>query len=86
MLFKTAFFVFSTDESNFLIYKKAIIAIARMMLVSIYHMILTGEEFQPTDYESLMNPKSNTDQSLTVEKALNFLKRSGIDISSILVN
>ena len=40
-----------------------------MMLVSIYHMILTGEEFQPTDYESLMNPKSNIDQSLTVEKA-----------------
>ena len=24
MLFKTAFFVFSTDESNFLIYKKAL--------------------------------------------------------------
>ena len=67
-------------------HKKAIIAIARMMLVSIYHMILTGEEFQPTDYESLMNPKSNTDQSLTVEKALNFLKQSGIDISSIPVN
>ena len=67
-------------------HKKAIIAIARMMLVSIYHMILTGEEFQPTDYESLMNPKSNTDQSLTIEKALNFLKQSGIDISSIPVN
>ena len=29
-----------------------------MMLVSIYHMILTGEEFQPTDHESLMSPKS----------------------------
>ena len=57
-----------------------------MMLVSIYHMILTGEEFQPTDYESLMDPKSNTDQSLTVGKALNFLKQSGIDISSIPVN
>ena len=67
-------------------HKKAIIAIARMMLVSIYHMILTGEEFQPTDHESLMSPKSNTDQSLTVEKALNFLKRSGIDISSIPIN
>ena len=49
-------------------YKKAIIAIARMMLVSIYHMILTGEEFQPTDYESFMNPKSNDTQSLIVEK------------------
>ena len=49
-------------------------------------MILTGEEFQPTDYESLMNPKSNDTQSLTVEKALNFLKQSGIDISSLKVN
>lgn len=57
-----------------------------MILVSIYHMILTGEEFQPTNYESLMNPKSNTDQSLTVEKALNFLKQIGIDISSIPAN
>ncbi|MDM8158092.1 hypothetical protein QUV96_10675, partial [Amedibacillus dolichus] len=67
-------------------HKKAIIAIARMMLVSIYHMILTGEEFNPSDYESFMDPKPNVDRSLTVEKALNFLKRSGIDISSILVN
>ena len=67
-------------------HKKAIIAIARMMLVSIYHMILTGEEFNPSDYESFMDPKPNVDRSLTVEKALNFLKRSGIDISSIPIN
>ena len=57
-----------------------------MMLVSIYHMILTGEEFNPCDYESLMNPKANGNQSLTVEKALEFLKQSGVDISSIQVN
>lgn len=57
-----------------------------MMLVSIYHMILTGEVFQPTDYESFMNPRSDTKQSLTVEEALNFLKQSGIDISSIQIN
>lgn len=67
-------------------HKKDIIAIARMMLVSIYHMILTGEVFQPTDYESFMNPRSDTKQSLTVEEALNFLKQSGIDISSIQIN
>ena len=36
--------------------KKSIIAIARMMLVSIYHMILT-ETFNPSDYESFKNPK-----------------------------
>lgn len=57
-----------------------------MMLVSTYHMILTGEEFHPTDYESFMNPQSDTNQSLTLEKALNFLKQSGYDISSIQVN
>ena len=67
-------------------HKKAIIAIARMILISIYHMILTGEEFHPTDYDSFMNPQSVTNQSLTVEKALSFLKESGIDISSIQVN
>lgn len=67
-------------------HKKAIIAIARMMLVSIYHMILTGEEFNPCDYESFMNPKANDSHSLTVEKTLNFLKQSGIDIFSISVN
>ena len=57
-----------------------------MMLVSIYHMILTGEEFNPCDYESFMDPKPNVNPSLTVEKALNFLKQSGIDISSIPIN
>ena len=54
--------------------------------VSIYHMILTGEEFNPCDHESFMDPKPNANPSLTVEKALNFLKQSGIDISSIPVN
>lgn len=67
-------------------HKKAIIAIARMMLVNIYHMIRTGEGFHPTDYETLLNPKSITNQSLTVEKALSFLKQSRIDISSIQIN
>lgn len=37
-------------------HKKAIIAIARMMLVSIYHMILTGEIFNPSDYQSFKAP------------------------------
>lgn len=67
-------------------HKKAIIAIARIMLVSVYHMILTGEEFNPCDYKSFMKPKANGNKSLTVEKALEFLKQSGVDISSIQVN
>ena len=65
-------------------HKKAIIAIARMMLVSIYHMILTGEKFNPSDYESFKNPKSQREKNnYTVETALDFLKSQGFDVSLI---
>lgn len=37
-------------------HKKAIIAIARMILVCIYHMLLTGETFKPYDFDELSNP------------------------------
>lgn len=65
-------------------HKKAIIAIARKMLVSIYHMILTGEEFSPSDYESFQNPKKEKSKNnYTVETALEFLKAQGFDVSFI---
>ncbi|MFR4836235.1 MAG: IS110 family transposase [Catenibacterium sp.] len=65
-------------------HKKAIIAIARMMLVSIYHMILTGETFNPSDYESFKNPKPPIKQQvLTEESAIEFLKKSGFDVSKL---
>ena len=65
-------------------HKKAIIAIARMMLVSIYHMILTGETFNPSDYESFRNPKPPIKQQvLTEESAIEFLKKSGFDVSKL---
>lgn len=65
-------------------HKKAIIAIARMMLVSIYHMILTGEKFNPSDYESFKNPKPQKEKNnYTVETALDFLKSQGFDVSTI---
>ena len=35
--------------------KKAIIAIARMLLVSIYHIIETGEVFNPSDHDAVVN-------------------------------
>lgn len=35
-------------------HKKAIIAIARMMVVCIYHMVSEKKPFCPTDYEELM--------------------------------
>ena len=65
-------------------HKKAIIAIARMMLVSIYHMILTGETFNPSDYESFRNPNPPIKQQvLTEESAIEFLKKSGFDVSKL---
>lgn len=65
-------------------HKKAIIAIARMMLVSIYHMILTGETFNPSDYESFRNPKPPIKQQvLTEESVIEFLKKSGFDVSKL---
>ena len=65
-------------------HKKAIIAIARMMLVSIYHMILTRETFNPSDYESFKNPKPPIKQQvLTEEAAIEFLKKSGFDVSRL---
>lgn len=64
-------------------HKKAIIAIARMLLVSIYHMLLTGEVFNPSDIESFKNPKPIQPKYLTADIALQFLQQSGYDISSI---
>lgn len=66
-------------------HKKAIIAIARMLLVSIYHMLLTGEDFNPSDIESFKNPKPNQSVKLTADIALQFLEQSGYDISSIQI-
>ena len=64
-------------------HKKAIIAIASMMLVAIYHILLTGETFNPSDIEEIHNPKTSKNKTLTIESALTFLKEQGLDISSI---
>ena len=65
-------------------HKKAIIAIARMMLICICHMILTGESFRPSDYDELMNPKPRKPRELIIESAVDFLKSSGADIDAII--
>lgn len=62
-------------------HKKAIIAIARMMLVSIYHMILTGETFNPSDYKSFKNPRPKNNDKLTVEIATQFLKNLRYEVN-----
>ena len=65
-------------------HKKAIIAIARMILVCIYHMLLTGESFHPCDYDELMNPKVSTSTvKFTDVEAIEHLRLSGYDVSSL---
>lgn len=67
-------------------HKKAIIAIARMMLVCMYHMISNGEKFNPCDYEELVNPKPIEPKVvLTMETALSFIASQGIDISVLKI-
>jgi len=63
-------------------HKKAIIAIARMMLVCIYHMLAEGTEFNPSDYAELMNPHLRQEKVvLNLEIALGYIQSLGIDTS-----
>lgn len=61
-------------------HKKAIIAIARMMLIAIYHIIKDNTEFKPVDYDEIVNPKpKNSTPKMTVENVLRFLQEQGAD-------
>jgi transposase len=64
-------------------HKKAIIAVARMMLTCMYHMIQTGEVFNPSDYEELKNPHPRK-QVLSEESALAYLAAQGYDTSLLV--
>lgn len=57
--------------------KKAIIAIARMMLTSIYHMLSNNEDFHPDDYEATVNPPKQKPVILTLDNTLQFLREQG---------
>ena len=59
-------------------HKKAIIAIARKMLVSIYYMIRDDKDFLPIDYEQTVTQKQNSNE-LDLEKVIAFLGEQGID-------
>lgn len=65
-------------------HKKAIIAIARMILVSLYHILSTGEPFNPYDYNELINPiikNQTSSSSLNEENAIQYLKSLGYSIN-----
>jgi len=59
--------------------KKAIIAIARMMLTSIYHMVQDNEEFHPDDYEAIIHPSKPIKVILTIDNVMQFLGEQGAD-------
>ena len=52
-------------------HKKAIIAIARMILVNIYHILSTGEVYSPCDMEQIINPKP-VKKVMTIQNAIDF--------------
>jgi transposase len=66
-------------------HKKAIIAIARMMLTCIYHLVLTGEVFNPSDLRNIYKPTIKK-QVLTDDTAIAFLAAQGYDVSSLVKN
>lgn len=64
-------------------HKKAIIAIARMILVNIYHILSTGEVSSPCDMEQIINPKP-VKKVMTIQNAIEFLQSQGFDTSKLI--
>lgn len=66
-------------------HKKAIIAISRMMLICIYHIIKEKKVFNPTDYVDLMDSQTHQDKVLLNEKnVFEYLEEHGYDISNLV--
>ena len=65
-------------------HKKAIIAIARKMLVSIYHMIREDKDFQPIDYDKVVTRK-HSPKELNLKNIIEFLGERGVDANTIRI-
>lgn len=66
-------------------HKKAIIAIARMMMVCIYHMISEKQPFNPADNEELMDPHyKNAKVVLNNANVFAYLEVQGFDTSLLV--
>ena len=63
--------------------KRAIIAIARMILTAVYQMLSTGEEWNPVDLCRVDMPEHLKEQQLAkaVKQAIRFLETQGLTIS-----
>ena len=66
--------------------KRAIIAIARMMVVCLYHMIKDKKSFSPSDYDELVNPSAPKQPKVVLNDAnvFAYLQKQGYDISSLV--
>lgn len=62
-------------------HKKAIIAIARMLLTCTYHMILKNESFKPTDNPEQKAQQNQKAMKRKLDKAMELLKLNGFSIS-----
>ena len=60
--------------------KRAIIAIARMILTAIYNMFCTGEVFNPSDLQQIDMPEEVKQKQLqkSVNNAITLLKKQGV--------
>ena len=65
-------------------HKKAIIAIARKMLVSIYHMIKEDKDFLPIDYDKVVTRKQSP-KELNLKNIIEFLGERGVDANTIRI-
>ena len=66
-------------------HKKAIIAIARMMMVCIFHMVSEKKPFTPTDYEELMNPQNHVERvTLNENNVFAYLESLGYDSTKLV--
>lgn len=63
-------------------HKKAIIAIARKMLVAIYHIIRDDADFLPVDHETVIKNTRQT-KGLNLNNVIAFLKEQGADDNTI---
>jgi len=67
-------------------HKRAIIAIARMILIAIYHIIKDDAEFKPVDYDETVHPTpKNNVSKMTVENVLQFLQEQGADEQALQI-
>ena len=67
--------------------KRAIIAIARMILAAVFHMLTTGEVWNPADLFKIDMPQDLRDiqKQKQITQAIKFLRNNGIILSDTVI-